>query len=190
MAKTNVETLEGTLLVASPQMTDARFQRTVILVLHHNEDGAMGVVLNQRLPSSADHIWEELGSQIDAGDDRAHLGGPLTGSITVLHDVQETRGMQPQGRIYVLQKQEQFDKLIDAIGDGSYRFFVGHAGWSSGQLESEIADGSWLSIPASPDFVFAEDDGDMWVSAMREVGLNFYRDVLGIEEFPEEVSMN
>lgn len=151
----------------------------------------MGVVLNQRLPINADKYWEVLGDSVEIGDHRAHLGGPLPGSITVLHDVQSDRSHTPQGRIYVLQKREQLDKLLDALDKReSFQFFVGHAGWSSGQLESEIADGSWLSIPASPDFVFHQDQHDMWMSAMREAGLSFYREVLGIEEFPLDASVN
>lgn len=191
MENLNLRTLEGQLLIASPQMEDPRFRRVVILLLHHDEDGAMGVVLNQRLPINADDSWAALGDSVEIGDHRAHLGGPLAGSITVLHDVQSDRSHTPQGRIYVLHKREQLDKLLDAIDQHeSFQFFVGHAGWSSGQLESELAEGSWLSIPASPDFVFSHDQNDMWMSAMREAGLSFYRDVLGIEEFPVDVSVN
>ena len=109
----------------------------------------------------------------------------------LLHDVQSDRASAPQGRIYVLQQERQLEKLLETLNeDESFQFFVGHAGWSSGQLESEIADGSWLSIPASPDFVFNRDFNDMWITAMREAGLSFYRDVLGIEEFPEDASLN
>jgi putative transcriptional regulator len=187
----NLETLEGQLLIASPQMEDPRFRRSVILLLHHGEDGAMGVVLNQRLPISAAEQWEALGELVEVGDHRAHLGGPLPGSITVLHDVKNDRTNTPQGRIYVLQKQEQLEKLLKLLDDNeSFQFFVGHAGWSRGQLESEIADGSWLSIPASPDFVFYNEQNDMWALAMREAGMAFYRDVLGIEDFPNDVALN
>lgn len=151
----------------------------------------MGVVLNQRLPISAAEQWEALGELVEVGDHRAHLGGPLPGSITVLHDVKNDRTNTPQGRIYVLQKQEQLEKLLKLLDDNeSFQFFVGHAGWSRGQLESEIADGSWLSIPASPDFVFYNEQNDMWALAMREAGMAFYRDVLGIEDFPNDVALN
>ena len=191
VGKLNLRTLEGQLLIASPQMEDPRFRRAVILLLHYDDDGAMGIILNQRLPEGAGAHWEVLGDSIEIGDHRAYFGGPMPGSITVLHDVQSDRSHTPQGRIYVLQKHEQLDKLLRVLDKNeSVQFFVGHAGWASGQLESEIADGSWLSIPASPDFVFNHDQNDMWMSAMREAGLSFYREVLGIEEFPADASLN
>ncbi len=191
VGNTDLQTLEGQLLIASPQMADVRFRRSVVLLLHHDSDGAMGVILNQRLPAGADEYWDALGDAIRVGDHRAKMGGPVHGLITVLHDVKDGRTNDAHGRIYVLQKQEQLGKLVETLNDDpSIQFFVGHAGWSSGQLESEMAEGSWLSIPASPDLVFRHSDGDMWTLAMRAAGARFYSEVLGIHDPPPDATWN
>ncbi len=182
------KSLEGQLLVASPKISDPKFFRAVILVLHHGNNGAMGVVLNRPLPTNAPELWDFVGDAVTVGDDRAHFGGPLSGSITVLHNVANT-SRSPQGRIYVLEKCDQLEKLLGALQDESFRFFVGHAGWEKGQLEAELESGAWLSVPASPTLVFG-DKSDLWLSAMRELSLSFYQDVLKLRHIPEDPQLN
>ncbi len=173
--------MAGHLLIASPKMLDPKFHRAVLLILNHSENGAMGVVLNRPLPVNVPELWKALGDTVEVGDDRAHLGGPLSGSITVLHDVKR---QESQGRIYVLEKCDQLAKLLDALHDESYRFFIGHAGWSKGQLEAEIENGLWMSIPGVPALIFEQPANDMWLTAVREAGSSFYRDVLKIRRIP------
>ena len=92
------------------------------------------------------------------------------------------------GRVFVVEKRDQLQNLIDSNA-ANLQFYVGHAGWTEGQLEHEIADGAWLTLPASVDFVFGEND-DMWVEAMRDFGRAFYADVLGVRHFPADPSAN
>jgi putative AlgH/UPF0301 family transcriptional regulator len=122
-------------------------------------------------------------------DRRVQLGGPVSGPLIVLHQKkEEAENGAPRGGVFVIERREQLEELVER-SDSPLSFFVGHAGWSAGQLEQELAKGSWLSTPAAPDFVFSEHD-DMWVAAIQETGRAFYRDVLGIHEYPEDSSMN
>jgi len=185
--------LEGHLLIAAPQMSDARFHRSVILMLHHDEHGAMGVILNRPIPRQAEAIATLLGDSLEATEGAFHVGGPVAGPLIVLQGLPDpltdtSREDASPGRVFVVEQQDQLNSLM-ADADSSLRFYVGHAGWSEGQLESEIAQGAWLTAPASVDFVFGEND-DMWVAAMRDFGRDFYRSVLGVHDFPDNPSDN
>jgi putative transcriptional regulator len=179
--------LAGHLLIASPKMTDPRFDRTVILLLRHDDDGALGVVLNRPLKKPLG-LAKVFGIALSVRDQRFHLGGPVSGPIIVLQGVAKGGGENSRGGAFVIEEREQLEQLLKSP-DVQLRFFVGHAGWSGGQLESEIADGAWMTMPASEDFVFGNEQ-EMWVSAVREVGRSFYAEVLGIHHFPENPAEN
>jgi putative transcriptional regulator len=192
-----MNSLEGHLLIASPNMGDPRFHRAVILMLHHDEQGAMGVVLNRPIPRQAAAIASLLGETlpgpIPTTEADFHVGGPVAGPLIVLQGLPDQDGSPgPEdaspGRIFVVEKQDQLRHLIDNT-DSSLQFYVGHAGWNEGQLENEVAEGAWLTLPASVDFVFGENE-DMWVAAMRDVGRAFYRNVLGVRHFPDDPAAN
>ena len=186
-----MNSLEGHLLIAAPRMGDPRFHRAVILVLHHDDQGAMGVVLNRPIPRQAGAIASLLGSGFEASDGAFHVGGPVAGPVIVLQGLPNhplEADDQEQGRVFVVEQQEQLQSLMDNANT-DLRFYVGHAGWTQGQLENEIDEGSWLTLPASVDFVFSEDR-DMWVDAMREFGCDFYASTLGVRHFPDNPSDN
>ncbi len=193
---------EGHLLIAAPHMSDPRFHRAVILVLHHDEHGAMGVVLNQPISQKASAIASLLGEAMPGPlpktDGNFHVGGPVAGPLIVLqglprrwsgsrHALNYSEDDEP-GRVFVVEEQDQLQSLIDST-NASLQFYVGHAGWQEGQLEDEVADGSWLTLQASAEFVFGDDE-DMWMIAMRDFGQSFYREVLGIDQFPEDSTAN
>ena len=182
-----MNSLQGHLLIASPHMDDPRFARTVILVLRHDQDGALGIVLNRPMQSADEDNRSSLIDLLSSDDGRIQAGGPVDGPLIVLHAEQQTSS-GTKGGVFVIEKAEQLKHLIEEA-EAPLQFYVGHAGWSPGQLERELSDGVWLSTPAVPDFVFAQH-ADMWVDAMRESGRNFYRDVLGISGFPDDPELN
>ncbi len=183
-----MKSLEGKLLIASPRMSDPRFERAVILVLHHDENGAVGVVLNRPMSAHAKGPWQLLDFLANETNRSVQIGGPVEGPLIVLHENSTPDG-KTQGGVFVVQEQEQLKKLVEQKPDAPLRFFIGHAGWNSGQLENEVAAGAWLTTAAAPGFVFAEHE-DMWIAAMRESGRSFYRDVLGIQGFPADACSN
>jgi putative transcriptional regulator len=182
-----IHSLEGQLLIAAPRMHDPNFDRSVVLLLRHDENGAVGIILNRPLSADANGPWQLLDVLKSEHQRQIQMGGPVSGPLIVLHGRKAGEASRP-GAVFVVEEREQLENLVQQA-DAPLRFFVGHAGWGGGQLEAELEQGVWLTTPADPDFVFADHD-DMWVSALRETGRVFYREVLSIDSFPDDASLN
>lgn len=170
--------LEGKLLLAMPGMTDPRFERSVIYICAHSDDGAMGLIINQ----PDDYItFPELLTQLDIEtenpreDVMVHVGGPVeAGRGFVLHTadfvqdstliVSETIGLTATVDIL---------KAI-AAGTGPQRSLLalGYAGWAPGQLENEIRANGWLHVDPDEDLVFGGDLESKWPLAMSKLGVD------------------
>lgn len=178
--------LKGQLLVAMPLMTDRRFARSVIYMCAHSDDGAMGLIINHR----ADHIsfpdlLERLGIVPRNAEDgisneilerQVHLGGPVeTGRGFVLHsaDYYVTESTLPIDQEVSLTASIDILKAI-ASGEGPDRSILalGYAGWSAGQLESEIQANGWLNCPADLDLLFDPDLENKYVRALAKIGVD------------------
>jgi putative transcriptional regulator len=178
--------LKGQLLVAMPLMTDRRFARSVIYMCAHSDDGAMGLIINHR----ADHIsfpdlLERLGIAPRNAEDgisndilerQVHVGGPVeTGRGFVLHsaDYYVTESTLPIDQEVSLTASIDILKAI-ASGEGPDRSILalGYAGWSAGQLESEIQANGWLNCPADLDLVFDPDLEGKYVRALAKIGID------------------
>lgn len=167
---------KGRLLVAAPSLTDPNFRRSVVLLLEHSENGALGVILNRptairmhealpgRLAGSLpdDAVIHEGGpcepdSVLLLGefrDEGAHLGGtPVVGSLRVVEPDADLRDMDDQ-----------------VLG---LRAFGGYAGWGGGQLEGEIDDDAWIDAEYRPDDVFSEDPEGLWSAVLERKGGNY-----------------
>ena len=179
-------TLEGQLLVAMPIMTDKRFARSVIYMCAHSKDGAMGLIINHR----ADHITfpdllerlgisprnGEEGISADILDRQVHIGGPVeTGRGFVLHtaDYHSTDSTLDIASGISLTATIDILKAI-ATGHGPQRSILalGYAGWSAGQLESEIQANGWLNCPADADIIFETDLEAKYERALAKIGVN------------------
>jgi putative transcriptional regulator len=177
--------LDGQLLLAMPVMSDPRFARSVIYICAHSEDGAMGLVINQRashisfpdllsklniVPSIAEGIPEGVrGMSI-------HVGGPVeTGRGFVLHssDYFVNDSTLPIEDGVCLTATIDILKAI-AAGNGPNRAILalGYAGWSPGQLESEIQANGWLNCPADPDLIFNTDLESKYARALAKIGID------------------
>jgi putative transcriptional regulator len=168
----------NTLLVAMPGMHDSFFSRSVIYICAHSAQGAMGIVINQRLP---DMEFSELASQLHlprpllSSDPVVHFGGPVeTGRGFVLHStdfiredtVRVTDGICMTGTIDIL------SAIAEGKGPDRSIFALGYSGWGAGQLESEIERNSWLTMPADEDLIFSLDLARKWDMAMARMGVN------------------
>jgi len=181
--------LEGQLLIAMPSMSDPRFARSVIYMCAHSEDGAMGLILNQTAKNiSFPDLFDRL--EVFSDDDTPdfdvgdlpnipiHVGGPVeTGRGFVLHTsdyfVEDTT-LQIRNEICLTATLEVLKAI--ATGDGPTRSILalGYAGWSPGQLESEIQANGWLNCPASPDIVFSDGNAetDKYGQALATLGID------------------
>jgi len=178
--------LEGQLLLAMPRMSDKRFARSVIYMCAHSEEGAMGLIINQR----ADHITapdllERLGIETRSTNDEIsgdvlslsiQVGGPVeTGRGFVLHSgdyFAEDSTLAIESGICLTATIDILKAIAAGQGPDKALLALGYAGWSPGQLESEIQANGWLSCPADPELVFGADLENKYARAMAKIGID------------------
>lgn len=164
-----VDSLRGQLLIAGPTLLDPNFRRTVVLVGEHSEEGALGVVLNRASDTGVSEAVPELAEL--AGDMGAvHVGGPVQPSaIVVLADFVEPE----RASTLVLESVGFLPAEVDpdVLGElRQARVYAGYAGWGPGQLDGELAAGSWIVEPALPEDVFTDDPESLWSDVLRRKG--------------------
>ncbi len=171
--------LTGQLLVATAKMGDPRFARTVIYIVSHGADGAMGLVLNRELGVAlVSELLEGFGvadSEVP-GEIRVHYGGPVErdrGYVLHSSDVVVEGTVAVNGEV-ALSADVEILRAI-AAGEGPRRslFALGYAGWAPGQLEGEIAREDWFSVPSDENLIFDDDLDTKWDRAFdsREIEL-------------------
>ncbi|MHC4399996.1 MAG: YqgE/AlgH family protein [Planctomycetota bacterium] len=180
--------LKGQLLVASPHLKDPNFSKTVVLMIHHSDEGAFGVVLNRPADNTIKDLWEQVGETPCESDRRVNVGGPVAGPLMAIHTDRKLAEMEILPGLYFAAQRDHLEKLL-VRPDHQYRIFVGHSGWGGGQLESELKEGAWLTTPATVDTVFA-DDAELWNRAKQHIGESLLGSALGIKHVPDDPSMN
>jgi putative transcriptional regulator len=173
----NGSDLTGSLLVAMPGMSDERFERTVIFVCAHSEDGAMGLVVNKlmddlTLPALLRQLKIEPGA---ADDEPIHFGGPVESSRGfVLHtaDYVQDSTMVINDNVALTATIEVLRAIAKGEGPARKVMALGYAGWSAGQLDSEIQANGWLSVPADEEILFGPDHAHKWERALAKLGVS------------------
>ncbi|MDM7459885.1 MAG: YqgE/AlgH family protein [Paracoccus sp. (in: a-proteobacteria)] len=182
MVQTNQNSnLTGKILIAMPGMADPRFQRSVVLICAHSEEGAMGLMLNRPLPDiDFSDLLEQLGIEADDGTRRIEVrfGGPVEpGRGFVLHKVPE-HGDDPEGRLRISRglamttTRDILEDLARGLGPDRAVLALGYAGWGPGQLEDEVLANGWLTGEGAEDLIFAPSDDDKWSVALRGLGVD------------------
>lgn len=173
--------LTGKILIAMPGMTDSRFQRSVVLICAHSDEGAMGLMLNRPLPEVAfGDLLEQLGIETDdtVRQIEVRFGGPVEpGRGFVLHSVPE-HGNDPEGRLRISRAlamtttRDILEELAQGEGPESAVLSLGYAGWGPGQLEHEMLQNGWLTGDGAEDLIFGADHERKWPSALRAQGID------------------
>ena len=160
------DSLRGQLLIAAPSLHDY-FRRTVVLVLEHSPEGAMGVVLNRESETLVADAVPQL-AEYTSSEELVRIGGPVSPQSVVaigeFDDIAEA-GMPVVGALGTLDPGARNDSLR------RIRVFAGYAGWAPGQLDGELEEEAWVVMPAEPGDPFAE--GDIWSLALRRKGGNY-----------------
>ena len=165
-----MESLRGQLLIAAPTLVDPNFTRSVVLILEHSDEGAMGLILNRPVEATVGEAAPELEEVVDS-DAPLFQGGPVQpqGVIVLAEfDDPEDAAMLVVGRVGPLSASADLDTV--AVVDGRSRAFAGHAGWGEGQLESELERDDWFVEPADADDPFAADPLTLWASVLERKG--------------------
>ncbi|GAB3133638.1 YqgE/AlgH family protein [Tsukamurella serpentis] len=169
------EVTSGTLLVASPELLEPTFARSVVYLIEYNESGGLGVVLNRPSESAVHGVlpqWHEMAAKPKA----VFVGGPVNqsaalclGVVKAGVDVEGIRGLQPvSGRVVLVDLDsdvEMMDELLDGV-----RIFAGYSGWGMGQLDEELARDDWIPCRSLHADVLAPPRVDLWGAVLRRQG--------------------
>ena len=165
------------LLLAMPQLPDPNFERSVVLMVEHNEEGSWGLIVNRPTDLAVTEVMGELEIDWSGSDDEVvWQGGPVEPYRgCVLHPSglaqtdPEPQEILPGISLSTLPEQLQ---LLARNPDPALRFILGYAGWGAGQLEGEMTAGAWLLAPASPELIFRADPNEMWNQAIGSLGVD------------------
>jgi len=138
--------LAPVLLVSMPQMTDPNFSKTVILLAEYGAHGAFGLVLNRRMNEPA-RAW-----------------------ILTAKPELDPEALEVMPGVYLSASSALVRQTLATAPDPGVRMVVGYAGWGAGQLDTELAESSWLMAPVDPDLIFSTPVDDMWEAAIRRLG--------------------
>ena len=167
------------LLMAMPQVLDPFFHRSVVLLLHHEDGGSLGFIVNRPTGIKVSEILQGM----DVGwegreEDVAYFGGPVQPQLgTVLFSPvlpesgPEDTATQIAPGLALTQHIGDLSRLAEAPPDG-FRLILGYAGWGEGQLLEEILRNDWLTAPVSSELIFAADPERIWDTALRSIGID------------------
>jgi len=179
----------GRLLVAAPSLTEGEFRRSVVLVLDHDGSGALGVVVNRPLPVRVDAVLPPWQAHVTEPA-RLFRGGPVAldsalGLVVVPGDAPEPAGVRRIIGALGLVDLDAAPEEVSRSASG-LRIFAGYAGWSPGQLEGEVAGGSWLVLDAEPSDAVTPRPEELWAAVLRRQPGRLAL----LASFPEDVALN
>src|SRR5687768_16486258 len=183
-----MDSLQGQLLIAAPRLADPNFFHTCILMVQHNDEGALGLVLNRPLGATVAEVWTQVSDATCCIEGVVHQGGPCEGPLMVLHGDDAVGDMTVMPGVSLTTNKGVIETLVEE-GSSAARFFVGYAGWAAGQLEQEIDDASWLLVPAQPDHIFEETD-NLWQQLHKQAMRTSHVSCIPPEIMPEDPSLN
>lgn len=185
---TEVSSLTGRLLVATPALADPNFDRAVVLLLDHDEKGSLGVVLNRPTPVDVGDILESWGEL--AGDPGVVFqGGPVSLDsalgLAVIPGGEGPLGWRRvHGAIGLVDLETPPELLARALG--SLRIFAGYAGWGPGQLEDELTEGAWYVVESEPGDVSSPRPESLWRAVLRRQR----SELAMVATYPDDPSLN
>jgi putative transcriptional regulator len=178
----SMTSLANQFLIAMPALDDSYFGRTVIYVCEHDDEGAMGLVINKSTDIAINKVLLEMHIEDDDSEANIELnsnhvmsGGPVqTDRGFILHngDKKWSSSLQLQDQINVTTSKDILPNLATDAGPEKYIMTLGYAGWTAGQLEQELADNTWLTIDADPNLIFDVPVEERWEKAVQKLGIN------------------
>jgi len=163
--------LTGQFLIASTEMGDPRFERTVILMIRHDRDGAFGLIVNRPIREEPlSRLLEILGEKGTTADGKVQLfyGGPVQPELGfIIHstDYKDASTREVDGHVAMTSSREIILAIANNTGPKKSLIVFGYAGWAPGQLEGEIARRGWVTAPADLGLIFDEDREKVWERA-------------------------
>ena len=168
--------LVGRFLVAAPSMPDERFQKSVVFICKHDDDGALGIIVNNKVDDlPLGQVYKQLGMEVPpaAAEKPVLFGGPVeTSRGLVLHsaDYKREETLLIEGGMALTASLEILKDMAGGAGPKQAWLALGHSGWAPGQLDREMQDNAWLVVDADPTLVFDADFGAKWQRALERLG--------------------
>ncbi len=180
--------LSGQLLVASRSLRDPNFRQTVVLLLEHNDDGALGVVLNRLAERTVEQVWEAV--EFDPCDNNQLMnhGGPVPGPLIALHTSEELGEKAILPGLYLSMQKTSVDPLVRQ-DEHPFRLYSGNSGWGGGQLEGELKEGGWLLGEPFLEDVFS-DPNEVWDEVTNRIALDVLLPGVDPDDVPSDPSLN
>lgn len=188
-----MESLQGHALVASPYLTDPNFLRSVVYLLRHDEEGAIGLILNRPLETTVGQVLSDITGRTIDNARPIYYGGPVDGPLMLLQACEQ----HSVPSIYIASDQERIVETCSpdpahrkpGAGSAEYRVFDGYAGWSALQLEGELQRGGWLVWEIPAEALFA-DPQELWQVAVRQIGRRILAGGIDPSKMPEDPAYN
>lgn len=178
MNDVNIQNLTGKFLIAVPGLKDPNFERTVVLICDHCNDGAFGLIINRILYNSFMPSLGWLDIRESLVDLPVFYGGPVNSEQGYMLYVPEHRNyasISIGNRLALTTEKEILVDVAAGRGPGRFLFTLGYAGWFAGQLEYELMQGSWLLAPVNNHVVFDIPVGERWKTAAELIGVDLDR---------------
>jgi putative transcriptional regulator len=165
----------GSLLIASPELADPNFSHSVVLLLRHDDNGAIGVVINRLTSLAPAKVFPELAATLGTYDGKLYRGGPLAPSRMLFLvrglAAATVNGPEILDKVFLAADPDSLPQILRfASGADELRMFAGHAEWTAGQLETEIKRGAWRVVPANADVVFSNKPTKLWEELATRAG--------------------
>lgn len=180
--KSNSNQLTGRLLLAMPSMSDPRFERAVILMCAHDENGAMGLVINNAMKDiQFSHVLESIDLKSDivvdikAADITVMNGGPVDesrGFMLHSNDFIQDETIKINDEFLLTGTLDALEAVAKGEGPDDMMFILGYAGWQAGQLEQEIQQNAWLVSEPDPNLLFKTQPEQKWQLAVQKLGFD------------------
>ncbi|MDU0354499.1 YqgE/AlgH family protein [Paraglaciecola aquimarina] len=177
-----MQSLQNYLLIASPSMDDPYFSRTVVYICEHNEQGTMGLVINQPVGMTLKELVSQADENAQVMDDKAEgivlAGGPVSQDRGfILHTTQEgwSSSLAMTSEIMITTSKDILSSLGNASSPEKSLVILGYAGWSAGQLEEEIQSNAWLMVEADSAVLFDVPIHKKWESAVQMLGIDVWQ---------------
>ncbi len=166
--------LVGRFLVAAPSMPDERFQKSVVFICKHDDDGALGIIVNNKVDDlPLGQVFKQLGIDGPGGDSPVLFGGPVeTSRGLVLHsaDYKRDETLLIEGGMALTASLEILKDMAGGAGPKNAWLALGHSGWAPGQLDQEMQDNAWLVVDADAELVFDANFDSKWQRVLDRLG--------------------
>ncbi|MEO2021935.1 MAG: YqgE/AlgH family protein [Pirellulaceae bacterium] len=180
--------MRGQFLVASRHLPDENFFQSVVLIIQHTEEGAVGFILNRPTAKTIRDIWPVISEETCDSDARINNGGPVDGPLMAVHMSTFLSEEEIVPGVHLATQKDNIHRLI-THSNKPFRVFSGYAGWGPGQLDQELEAGGWLTTPAESTDVFSEPD-KMWKRVSQNIGRAILLADIPEKLIPEDPSVN